>query len=323
MIRFELFFAFFIFAAQFVTAQSILSTKLYRNNGKEVIDIDSADFLRIVQSPDSGSSLFIIKEFFPDGRKKSIAHSVTMVPSYEGSYISFHENGSKKEVSSYHNGTLSDTVYNFYPNGQLYTVKYEIPWSDQPGAGYGPNYYIQTMRDTTGKTTVRDGKGYGILYNDDFSSITASGEFKDGIRDGIWTGELSLPHLVFTEIYSKGKLISGESTESDGTINQYTQDFLDPSPKGGREVFNEYLRKNLKYPVAAQIRQAQGTFPVEFIVRKDGSFEDIHVAGTIDKSLAEEAISVVKKSAPWEPGRIKGKIVEVSYHQVVFFKLSN
>ena len=325
MIRFELFFAFFIFAAQFVTAQTILTTQLFKNNGTEVNDPDSADFVRMVESPDSGSKMLIIREFYAGGSRKSLANSISLIPlQYEGPYISFHPNGKKKEISKYHDGYLIDTTYNFYPNGQLYTAKYEIPPFEQStDIAVGPNFYIKSMRDSTGKDIVVDGKGNGIIYSDDYKIIVESGEIKNGIREGIWTGQLKSLNLKYTEIFSKGRLISGESIEIDGKVNHYTQDQVQPVFKGGPQFLYDYLRKNVRYPPSAQERNIQGKVFVRFIILEDGTLTEIRSTRSPDKVLTEEALRVIKNSSPWEPGQLKGKKVKVAYNVPVSFTLSN
>jgi len=310
---------------QISRAQVILQTELFKTDGTHVNDPDSADFVRIVEKADSGSTMLIIREFYADGTRKSLANSVSLIPlQYEGSYISFHPNGKKKEMSKYHNGYLIDTTYNFYPNGRLYTAKYEIPPinADKFDAFPDPTYYIKTMKDSTGKDIVIEGNGQGVIYEDDFKMIVERGEIKNGVHEGIWIGELQSPKLKYLESFSAGKLISGESTETDGTIYRYTQDRVNPHYKGGMELFYKYIRENVRYPPSAQENHIQGKVYMKFTILEDGTLTDIRMLHSPGRSLTEEAFRVIRNSGPWEPATWKGKKVKVAYNMPVSFTLS-
>ena len=63
---------------------------------------------------------------------------------------------------------------------------------------------------------------------------------------------------------------------------------------------------------------------VAFVVEKDGSITDVEVAKSVDPSLDEEAIRVVKTmSGKWRPGKIDGVPVRVAYTMPINFTLSN
>ena len=113
---YRLLFFLLICTAQVSNAQVILLTELFKNDGRQVDSADSADYVRIVDAPDSAAKTVIIREFYADGSRKSIANATSWMPiQYEGAYHSFHPNGKRKEISSYHKGDLIDTTYNFYP----------------------------------------------------------------------------------------------------------------------------------------------------------------------------------------------------------------
>ena len=85
-----------------------------------------------------------------------------------------------------------------------------------------------------------------------------------------------------------------------------------------------WLRDNLKYPIIAQENGIMGRVFVAFVVEKDGSITDVEVAKSVDPSLDEEAIRVVKTmSGKWRPGKIDGVPVRVAYTMPINFTLSN
>jgi hypothetical protein len=84
-------FIFFISTSFSVSAQL---TFFLKNNGKFVDGIDSADIVRLILPPDSGSKLFTAKEFYASGTKKSIGTVTSVYPlRYHGEYKSFYETG--------------------------------------------------------------------------------------------------------------------------------------------------------------------------------------------------------------------------------------
>ena len=95
-----------------------------------------------------------------------------------------------------------------------------------------------------------------------------------------------------------------------------------PKFKGGESAMMEFLMMNMKYPQAAVKAKQQGRAIVGFVVRKDGTVSDVHItksAGYV--VLDEEAMRVVKAMPAWEPGKQKGKPVDVKYNVPITFRL--
>jgi antitoxin component YwqK of YwqJK toxin-antitoxin module len=68
--------------------------------------------------------LFIIRSFFTSGKIRSVAKSFTnsFNVKYQGSYLEYYENGDKKAIENYNKGHLEGDIYEFYPNGNPYTI---------------------------------------------------------------------------------------------------------------------------------------------------------------------------------------------------------
>ncbi|MFC3880427.1 energy transducer TonB [Algoriphagus namhaensis] len=95
-----------------------------------------------------------------------------------------------------------------------------------------------------------------------------------------------------------------------------------PNPPGGMAGWNEYLRKNLKYPTQARRMGIEGTVIVVFVVNTDGSIQDVDVLRGIGGGCDEEAVEVVKNAPKWEPGKQRGKPVRTRMRLPIRFKLS-
>ena len=94
-----------------------------------------------------------------------------------------------------------------------------------------------------------------------------------------------------------------------------------PSFPGGMPDLMQWLSQNIKYPVIAAENGVQGRVIVQFVVEKDGSVTDVHVAKSVDPSLDKEATRVVKAMPKWNPGKQNGSAVRVKYTVPVMFKL--
>lgn len=105
-----------------------------------------------------------------------------------------------------------------------------------------------------------------------------------------------------------------------------------PEFPGGTGALLEFLRANIRYPNEAREKNVQGRVLVSFIVEKDGSITDVHVADDmkqviksnpllVDKLLVDEAVRVISKMPKWEPGNDNGQPVRVSYTVPINFRL--
>ena len=94
-----------------------------------------------------------------------------------------------------------------------------------------------------------------------------------------------------------------------------------PSFPGGPAALMKFLSENIKYPVVAQENGVQGRVVVAFVVERDGSITDVHIARGVDPSLDQEAVRVVKSMPKWTPGKQNGSAVRVKFNVPVAFRL--
>ena len=91
-----------------------------------------------------------------------------------------------------------------------------------------------------------------------------------------------------------------------------------PQFKGGNKALMEYLMMNVKYPESAAKAKQQGRAVVGFVVRKDGTVSDVYIVKSTGYDVLDnEAMRVVKS---WEPGKQKGKPVDVKYFVPITFR---
>jgi protein TonB len=84
-----------------------------------------------------------------------------------------------------------------------------------------------------------------------------------------------------------------------------------PTPKGGYEEFYRYVSENLVYPQRALRMGIEGKVFIQFIVGKDGRISDPIVVKGINEECDKEAIRVLLNAPPWNPGKQRGRPVNV------------
>jgi len=95
----------------------------------------------------------------------------------------------------------------------------------------------------------------------------------------------------------------------------------EPEFVGGMEKFDEYVKKNFKYPPLALRDKIEGRVFVKFVVEKNGSLSNIKVIRGIGSGCDEEAIRLIKESPSWSPGMQNGRNVRVTYLIPITFTL--
>ena len=84
----------------------------------------------------------------------------------------------------------------------------------------------------------------------------------------------------------------------------------------------DFIRKNLKYPAAAQEEGIEGTIMVRFIIERDGRITGVQYNDNIGGGCGKEAARLVQKMPRFEPGlNQKGEEARVTYNLPIKFKL--
>ena len=191
---------------------------------------DSADYIRIVSEPDSGSTLYNVFEFYPNGTKKLSGKSSTIDPQkYEGVCVRYYKNGKRQSVVNYKGNDIIGDEYEFYPNGKLYIAK---KYPDTVKADHDGSYLITAENDSLGTALVTDGNGYYKGYDNKFKNIVEEGNIKNGRNDGAWRGTNEGLHVHFTETYNNGKLLDGVSIGEHNDTVRYKVRGIEPQYKG-------------------------------------------------------------------------------------------
>ncbi len=178
-----------------------------KNSGKIVASKDSADFFLVILPPDTSAdkNLFIVKEFYPNGRLKLMSGSKSNILEkfmFQGSYIAFYPNGHKMLISSYEKGQVVGDKIEYYPNGKLYNIR------SYKNDGM---VFLKQFNDSTGNILAEDGKGKWKEFNEGFKVISAEGEIDNGVEVGTWSGVIN-DSVQFESVFKKGQLLSTSKT---------------------------------------------------------------------------------------------------------------
>jgi TonB family protein len=94
-----------------------------------------------------------------------------------------------------------------------------------------------------------------------------------------------------------------------------------PNPEGGMAGWNNYLARNINYPLEARQQGVEGTVIVVFEIHTDGSIHQVEILRGIGGGADEEAIRVVQNAPKWEPGRQRGRAVKTRMRLPIRFKM--
>ncbi len=300
-------------------AQKKQNVYFLKNDGRYVDLKDSADYIRVVQEPDSGTVLYNVLEYYLNGNQKFIGKSSSVEPiRLEGTTASFYPNKTRKRIASYEKGRVSGLVYDYYPNGKLYRNIEFKPIFTKPG--FESDETIHDVYDSTGIQTVINGNGHYVVIDLE-NRFREEGDVKDGKRNGSWKGTANHGKVSFTEEYASGKFINGVSTDANGQTKNYAVKEVLPEFKGGANAFGRFLSNNINYPLEAKQRGIQGRVLLSFVIEKDGSLADIKVLQSVFPQIDAEAVRVIRQSPKWNPGLQHGVPVKVSYTMPINFTL--
>lgn len=295
----------------------------FTKTGIEVQGKDSADLIRVISEPDSGSKLYKVNEFYKNGHRKLIGFSHTVFPlTFEGTCITFYPNGKRANYSFYNKGVL-DSAYEYYPNGKIHILKQYLSIKKVQADSLDYNFKIASVYDTSGKKIAEKGNGYFVDYDNQLKKVIEEGPIEHGLKTGQWKGEDSTVNITFIETYHLNKLVSGIATSPDGHKISYEKRIMPPHYPGGIDHFYTFIGRIITYPKYERERNIQGRVVVSFIVRKDGTTGDYGLKYGVSPGINSEVIRMVQLAGGWIPGLKFGKPADLELDIPVNFQLSS
>ncbi|MCL2651566.1 MAG: TonB family protein [Candidatus Azobacteroides sp.] len=121
----------------------------------------------------------------------------------------------------------------------------------------------------------------------------------------------------------KGRVVSMATKDKSGDKNKEVFMHVEAMPRfpDGDAAMLKWLHDNTIYPTSAAEKGIQGRVVLKYIVRSDGSIDDVQVVRSLDPDCDAEAVRVLQAMPKWIPGTQNGKPVDVYYNLPIQFKL--
>lgn len=94
-----------------------------------------------------------------------------------------------------------------------------------------------------------------------------------------------------------------------------------PSYPGGMKAFQNYLKRNLKYPPQAKRDSIEGVVAIQFVVERNGRITSPVIVRSLEPSMDTVALNVIRDMPRWIPAKDHGTTVRCKYSVPVQFKI--
>jgi periplasmic protein TonB len=187
---------------------------------------------------------------------------------------------------------------------------------------WGPLIKSQSFADHDG--TILNGRS--CFYNR-AGNIDSTGIFDHGKRNGTFfkfesftTDSIaSIKQYNYIED-SLAKFIDLQTVKDHIKISDTVNERESEYP-GGMAAWYAYLQKNLGYPDRAGSKDIQGIVQIYFTVNAEGGIRETYIQKSVEYSLDQEALKVIKNSGKWIPS-VQNGVNKKSYKVMpVNFKL--
>jgi Periplasmic protein TonB, links inner and outer membranes len=286
----------------------------WKNTGVRVDHRDSADYIRVIVPPGAGRELPHLVEYFPNEQVKKVGVILDgrNTRSFQGPVVEYYEDGQKRSEEFFDEGKRVGEGRYYYQNGRLKKLMRYGKGSSVPAMGPTDaaadtlvNYF-----DSLGNVLVTAGNGF-VRETDD--EDYEEGHYRNGLRDGEWTGSFMKGKYTFSERYENGVVVSGVSRDTAGHSYPYENRGTPPEYPGGIRGLMQFVAGNYRYPPAALAAGVNGMLIFGFVVERDGSIAEIKVTQDLGYGTGAAGVQVLKRARKWKPGYQRGVPVRVSY----------
>lgn len=151
-----------------------------------------------------------------------------------------------------------------------------------------------------------------------FSSVVV----EQPIKDSVFAPEVLDEALPADESAPDGGKIVHAETGGRYEGKVYDLGTVETSPEypGGQRGLTKFIDENLNYPAAAKANRIRGRVYVSFVVERNGDINGLQVIRGIGGGCDEEAIRLLRSTAPWKPGTVSGKPVRTAFTMPVTFQ---
>jgi periplasmic protein TonB len=183
----------------------------------------------------------------------------------------------------------------------------------------GPLIKTEQYRDKEG--TIRDGEA---RYYNDKGIIDSVTHYRRGRKNGdSWKLSGDSMKFKFKYVFLDDSLIEVVDLTKAGTDTSISyKDEQESEYPGGIIAWYKFLGETMQYPTRAQNEKIEGTVQVGFIIDIYGNAIDPYIAKSVEFSLDEESIRIIKASGTWLAAIQNGNTVKSYKLQPLIFKLT-
>lgn len=257
---------------------------IYLNeNWKRVEGAVGATYYRIVVPTPDGK--FNVKDYYMSGQLQMETTCTAYDPKliWEGMTKLYHENGTVSEEGPFKDEERYGLHHYWYDNGARHK---DVFFREKEKIYH--NYWSRS-----GQSFLSGGNG---IVTDQTKDFTYYMEIEDSVHVGTFTIEDA--DTVYMMVQQK------------------------PEYEGGDQQMTRTILRTMRYPPSARRLGIEGTVYVQFIIDKNGNIKNCKIKRGIGAECDEEALRAVSSLKRWNPGRHKGKTVQVRFMLPLQFKLS-
>lgn len=181
----------------------------------------------------------------------------------------------------------------------------------------GPMISSEEFKDE--QASVRHGEAF---YYHASGYIDSTGRYLNGVPENDWNYCDDTGAIVLRKAYSGGKLISEvpvswkDSTREDSVKH----DEKESEFRGGSAGWQRYLIKHLEYPQRALNLGIKGKVVAQFVVDKEGKTNNIRLFKSVEYSIDETTIALIRDSPTWTPATMDGQVVKSYKRQPLIYR---
>ena len=205
-------------------------------------------------------------------------------------YSNVFKEGNKWKRVDYFASTKKPEMIGFYKDAATKNQDGQLQYFDEKG-----NLTSQSL-------IVWRGKFY---YEKEYSAF-----YPDGKLEGKMVKDTS------------GKILVNEMYDENGRKIKHAIFYKEPQySSGGIESWMYYLQNNLNYNIAFQNHAPVGKYivTVDFVVKKDGSIDDVNARNNPGFGTQEEAVRVIEQSGKWQPAIRENKPIDYKERERIIF----
>lgn len=169
----------------------------------------------------------------------------------------------------------------------------------------------------------------GAIAHGSFSFYNLAGRidstcrYVDGLAHGTWNFYNEKGKIMLQKNYQAGRLLEVKDVVKD-TVKKsdgMTHVEVESEFPGGLSAWGRHINKYLKYPERALNHRVEGQVSVVFIIDEEGKVGEPTIFRSVEFSLDDAALEIIRKSPKWRPGIKDGVKVKTFKRQPINYAL--